>query len=89
MRSEITSRRYIPELDGLRALAVILVLVAHFGPQADIGSRLWMLESHILSGLKPLSSRTARLCVGNPARNSDDVVPSSVQRCTFPAVGTP
>lgn len=45
MRSEIKFRGYIPELDGLRALAVILVLLVHFGPQADIGSGLWRLES--------------------------------------------
>jgi peptidoglycan/LPS O-acetylase OafA/YrhL len=45
MRSEIAFRGYIPELDGLRALAVILVLLVHFGPQADIGSGLWKLES--------------------------------------------
>jgi peptidoglycan/LPS O-acetylase OafA/YrhL len=45
MRSEITFRGYIPELDGLRALAVILVLLVHFGPPADIGSGLWKLES--------------------------------------------
>jgi peptidoglycan/LPS O-acetylase OafA/YrhL len=45
MNSEITFRGYIPELDGLRALAVILVLLTHFGPQATSGSGLWKLET--------------------------------------------
>jgi len=36
---------YISELDGLRAVAVVLVLFTHFGPQAETGSFLWKLEN--------------------------------------------
>ena len=43
--SEINFRGRIPELDGLRALAVILVLLVHFGPYRANGSLLWKLES--------------------------------------------
>jgi peptidoglycan/LPS O-acetylase OafA/YrhL len=42
---EIRYRGHIAELDGLRALAVILVLLYHFGPHASVGSLLWKIGS--------------------------------------------
>ncbi|WP_158750241.1 acyltransferase [Acidobacterium sp. S8] len=44
-QSEFRFRGYIAEFDGLRALAVMLVLLVHFGPSARAGSVLWKLES--------------------------------------------
>ena len=43
--AELNVRGYIPELDGLRALAVILVLVIHFAPYSGEGSLLWRVKS--------------------------------------------
>jgi len=43
--SALGFRGHISELDGLRAVAVILVLFAHFGPQCRAGSLLWKIES--------------------------------------------
>jgi peptidoglycan/LPS O-acetylase OafA/YrhL len=42
---ELNFRGHIAELDGLRAIAVSLVLVAHFAPAARDGSVLWWFES--------------------------------------------
>jgi peptidoglycan/LPS O-acetylase OafA/YrhL len=43
--SELNFRGRIRELDGLRALAVMLVLLVHFGPLREHGTLLWKFES--------------------------------------------
>lgn len=45
MTSELRFRGHIAELDGLRAVAVSLVLLTHFSPQTIVGSLLWKIES--------------------------------------------
>jgi peptidoglycan/LPS O-acetylase OafA/YrhL len=43
--SGLKFRGHILELDGLRAIAVVLVLFTHFGPESRAGLFLWKLES--------------------------------------------